>query len=95
MAGQYVTEKVGGSNVSANRTISRKQDNGEWILTGEKWLCSNPGDLWVRTARVEDINTIGMFLVPRIKDDGTLNGHHILCKKDIIDSRGKLTVEIV
>ncbi|XDD52065.1 acyl-CoA dehydrogenase family protein [Leptospira sp. WS92.C1] len=95
MAGQYVTEKVGGSNVSANRTVARKQENGKWILTGEKWFCSNPGDLWVTTARVEDTNTIGLFLVPRIKDDGKLNGHHILRKKDIIGSRGKLTVEII
>ncbi|EKS09494.1 acyl-CoA dehydrogenase family protein [Leptospira santarosai] len=95
MAGQYVTERVGGSNVSANRTIARKQENGKWILTGEKWFCSNPGDLWVTTARVEDTNTIGLFLVPRIKEDGTLNGHHILRKKDIIGSRGKLTVEII
>ncbi|TGK33267.1 acyl-CoA dehydrogenase [Leptospira gomenensis] len=95
MAGQYVTERVGGSNVSANRTIARKRENGKWILTGEKWFCSNPGDVWVTTARVEDSSTIGLFLVPRIKDDGTLNGHHILRKKDIIGSRGKLTVEIV
>ncbi|MBM9579288.1 acyl-CoA dehydrogenase family protein [Leptospira sp. 201903070] len=95
MAGQYVTERVGGSNVSANRTIARKKENGKWILTGEKWFCSNPGDLWVTTARVEDTNTIGLFLVPRIKEDGTLNGHHILRKKDIIGSRGKLTVEII
>lgn len=36
-----------------------------------------------------------IVLVPRIKDDGTLNGHHILRKKDIIGSRGKLTVEII
>ncbi|MFB5649086.1 acyl-CoA dehydrogenase family protein [Leptospira wolffii] len=95
MAGQYVTERVGGSNVGANRTVARKGENGKWILNGEKWFCSNPGDLWVTTAKVEDTETIGLFLVPRIKDDGTLNGHHILRKKDIIGSKGKLTVEIV
>jgi putative acyl-CoA dehydrogenase len=95
MAGQYVTERVGGSNVSANRTIARKLENGKWSLTGEKWFCSNPGDLWVTTAKLEGTNTIGMFLVPRIKENGKLNGHHILRKKDIIGSRGKLTVEII
>ncbi|TGL56320.1 acyl-CoA dehydrogenase [Leptospira ognonensis] len=95
MAGQYVTERVGGSNVSANRTIAKKLDNGKWSLTGEKWFCSNPGDLWVTTAKLEGTNTIGMFLVPRIKENGKLNGHHILRKKDIIGSRGKLTVEII
>ncbi|TGL33979.1 acyl-CoA dehydrogenase [Leptospira koniambonensis] len=95
MAGQYVTERVGGSNVGANRTIARKGEDGKWILNGEKWFCSNPGDLWVTTAKIEDTETVGLFLVPRIKDNGELNGHHILRKKDIIGSKGKLTVEIV
>jgi hypothetical protein len=95
MAGQYVTERVGGSNVGANRTTAKKLPNGKWILNGEKWFCSNPGDLWVTTAKIEGTNTIGMFLVPRIKDDDTLNGCYILRKKDIIGSRGKITVETV
>ncbi|XDD46719.1 acyl-CoA dehydrogenase family protein [Leptospira sp. WS39.C2] len=95
MAGQYVTERVGGSNVSANRTVAKKITNGKWELTGEKWFCSNPGDLWVTTAKIEGTNTVGMFLVPRIKENGELNGHHILRKKDIIGSRGKITVEII
>ncbi|MCB1178198.1 MAG: acyl-CoA dehydrogenase family protein, partial [Leptospiraceae bacterium] len=58
MAGQYVTERVGGSNVGANRTIAKKGENGKWILNGEKWFCSNPGDLWVTTAKIENTNTV-------------------------------------
>ncbi len=95
MAGQYLTERVGGSNVSANRTVARKGENGKWILNGEKWFCSNPGDLWVTTARVEGTSTIGMFLVPRLKEDGSLNGCRLTRKKDIIGSRGKVTAEVV
>lgn len=95
MCGQYVTERVGGSNVGANRTIAIKQENGKWKLIGEKWFCSNPGDLWVTTAKMEGTNTIGMFLVSRYKEDGSLNEHHIIRKKDIIGSRGKLTAEII
>ncbi len=95
MAGQYVTERVGGSNVSANRTVARKAQNGKWILTGEKWFCSNPGDLWVTTAKIEGTNTIGLFLVSRFKEDGSLNGHRLLRKKDIIGSKGKLTAEAI
>lgn len=95
MAGQYLTERVGGSNVGANRTVARRGENGKWILNGEKWFCSNPGDLWVTTARVEGTNTIGMFLVPRIKDDGELNGCYLVRKKDIIGSRGKVTAEVI
>ena len=68
MAGQYVTERVGGSNVAENRTLARKtKEKKKWLLKGEKWFCSNPGDLWVTTARIENTNVIGMFLVPRIK----------------------------
>ncbi len=95
MAGQYLTERVGGSNVGANRTVARPGPNGKWILNGEKWFCSNPGDLWVTTARIEGTSTIGMFLVPRITDDGKLNGCYLARKKDIIGSRGKITVEVV
>lgn len=95
MCGQYVTERVGGSNVAQNRTVAHKRPDGKWVLTGEKWFCSNPGDLWVTTARVEGTHTIGMFLVPRVKPNGELNGCHIIRKKDIIGSRGKITVETV
>ena len=93
-AGQYLTERVGGSNVGANRTIARKGENGKWYLTGEKWFCSNPSELWVTTARIEGSETIGAFLVSRFKDNGELNDHHILRLKDIIGSRGKATAEV-
>ncbi|MBW7856953.1 MAG: acyl-CoA dehydrogenase family protein [Leptonema sp. (in: Bacteria)] len=99
MCGQYVTERVGGSNVGANRTVARKvgveNGTGKWLLTGEKWFASNPGDLWVTTARIEGTNRIGLFLVPRLKADGTKNGFTLLRKKEIIGSRGKLTAECV
>lgn len=95
MAGQYVTERVGGSNVAANRTVATPQTNGTWLLNGEKWFCSNPGDVWVTTAKVEGTNTVGLFLVGRLKADGTLNGCRLLRKKDIIGSKGKITVESV
>lgn len=94
MAGQYVTERVGGSNVSANRTVAYKKPDGKYILHGEKWFCSNPGDLWVTTARIEGTSLIGLFLMPRYKDNGELNEHHILRTKDIIGSRGKVTAEV-
>ncbi|AFM14302.1 acyl-CoA dehydrogenase family protein [Turneriella parva] len=93
MAGQYVTERVGGSNVAANRTVATPQSDGSWRLNGEKWFCSNPGDVWVTTAKVANTNTIGLFLVSRLRQDGSLNGCRLLRKKDIIGSKGKVTVE--
>ena len=95
MAGQYITERVGGSNVSENRTVAHKLTNGKWTLKGEKWFCSNPGDLWVTTARIKDTSRIGMFLIPKKKENGEQNSYQILRKKDIIGSKGKLTVEVI
>lgn len=95
MCGQYVTERVGGSNVGANRTVAKPLGNGKWLLTGEKWFCSNPGDLWVTTAKIENTHIIGLFLVNRYRSDGTLNGCHLIRKKEIMGSRGKLTCEAI
>lgn len=95
MAGQYVTERVGGSNVAANRTVATLQSDGTYLLNGEKWFCSNPGDVWVTTAKLAGTNVVGLFLVSRYRRDGSLNGCRLLRKKDIIGSKGKLTVESV
>ena len=93
-AGQYLTERVGGSHVAANRTVARRGEDGNWYLTGEKWFCSNPGEVWLTTARIENSSLIGCFIVSRYKEDGALNDHHILRLKDIIGSRGKVTAEV-
>lgn len=92
--GQYVTERQGGSNVSANETIARPNADGSFLLTGTKWFCSNPGEAWVTTAKLEGKETVGLFLVLRLRADGRLNGHKILRKKEIGGTRGKATVEV-
>jgi len=92
--GQFVTERQGGSNVSANETTARPNADGSWSLTGTKWFCSNPGEAWVTTAKAEGTNFIGLFLVLRRGTDGRLNGHRILRLKPIGGTRGKGTVEV-
>ncbi|MDE2144269.1 MAG: acyl-CoA dehydrogenase, partial [Elusimicrobia bacterium] len=92
--GQYVTERQGGSNVSANETVATMNADGSWSLTGTKWFCSNPGEAWVTTAKVEGTELIGLFLVLRLTGEGKLNGHNILRKKQIGGTRGKATVEV-
>src|SRR5438105_2576919 len=44
--GQFVTERQGGSNVSENETRAEQAADGTWRLTGLKWFCSNPGEVW-------------------------------------------------
>jgi alkylation response protein AidB-like acyl-CoA dehydrogenase len=92
--GQYVTERQGGSNVSANETVAQPAADGSWSLTGTKWFCSNPGEAWVTTAKVEGKDVVALFLVLRRRADGALNGHRILRKKEIGGTRGKATVEV-
>jgi putative acyl-CoA dehydrogenase len=92
--GQFVTERQGGSNVSANETVAEPAADGGWSLTGTKWFCSNPGEAWVTTAKVAGTPHVGLFLVLRRREDGRLNGHRILRKKPIGGTRGKATVEV-
>ena len=92
--GQFVTEKQGGSTVSENETRASLQPDGTWRLTGLKWFCSNPGELWLTTAKPEGSDTVALFLMPRRLPDGTLNEAHILRLKDLSGTRGKATAEV-
>jgi putative acyl-CoA dehydrogenase len=92
--GQYVTERQGGSNVSANETSAKPNEDGSWSLTGLKWFCSNPGEAWVTTAKVAGTETVALFLVLRRRADGALNGHRLLRLKQIGGTRGKATAEV-
>ncbi|HEV8266974.1 MAG TPA: acyl-CoA dehydrogenase family protein, partial [Thermoanaerobaculia bacterium] len=50
----FLTERWGGSDVGANRTTARKTPDGRWLLTGEKWFCSNvDAKAILATARIE------------------------------------------
>lgn len=91
--GQFITEKQSGSNVAANETAASKNPDGTWSLRGTKWFCSNPGELWVTTAKTPE-GTVALFLVKRRNTDGSLNGHKILRLKPIGGTRGKATVEV-
>jgi putative acyl-CoA dehydrogenase len=92
--GQFVTERQGGSNVSANETVARPNSDGSWSLCGVKWFCSNPGEAWVTTAKIEGTDVVALFLMLRRREGGALNGHKILRLKRIGGTRGKATVEI-
>jgi alkylation response protein AidB-like acyl-CoA dehydrogenase len=93
-AGQFVTERQGGSAVSENETRAEPAADGSWRLTGLKWFCSNPGELWVTTAKPAGSNTVALFLVPRRLHDGSLNEARLLRLKDLSGTWGKATAEV-
>ncbi len=75
----WMTETHGGSDLGANRTIARRENDG-WRLFGEdKYFASNAGiaDLAIITARPEGAvpgpKGLALFLVPRETPDGKLN----------------------
>src|SRR5438132_4137129 len=39
--GMFLTERAGGSDVGANETVARLDVDGTWLLSGQKWFCSN------------------------------------------------------
>jgi acyl-CoA dehydrogenase len=105
----FLTEKQGGSDVGQTATVARpRRSNGdalgerlqpEWELWGDKWFCSNvSADLILTLARPEGAlpgtRGLGLFLVPRLLDDGTHNAYSINRLKDKLGTRSLATGEV-
>ncbi len=96
---QFLTEVQGGSDVGANSCTATPHADGAWRINGEKWFCSNVGaDLALMTARLPSgergTKGLGLFLVPRRLDDGSLNGIHIRRLKDKLGTKSMATGEV-
>ena len=97
---QFVTEIQGGSDVGTNAVTATPEDSDSdvWFLNGDKWFCSNvTADLALVTARkgAEDgTKGLGLFLVPRKLDDGSVNGIMIHKLKDKLGTRSLATAEV-
>jgi len=98
---QFVTEVQGGSDVGLNAVVATPDGEGfgttRWRITGEKWFCSNSdADLILMTARVAGGGTrgLGLFLVPRLLEDGTVNHFNVRRLKDKIGTRSMPSGEI-
>ncbi len=104
----FLTEKQGGSDVGLTLTVARplsepsstqQELQPQWELWGEKWFCSNvSADLILTLARPEGaaVGTrgLGLFLVPRMLDDGTRNSYTIERLKDKLGTRSLATGEV-
>src|ERR1043166_2332472 len=53
----FMTEQSAGSDVAATATRADPRDDGTWLLTGDKWFCSNAdADLAMVLARSEAVS---------------------------------------
>jgi alkylation response protein AidB-like acyl-CoA dehydrogenase len=94
----FMTEKTGGSDLATLTTTARR-DGDRWILNGSKWFCSNVDASAIATlARPEGgadgLRGVALFLVPRIRRDGSRNGIAIRRLKDKLGTRAVPTAEV-
>jgi len=105
-AAMFLTEKQGGSDVGQIATFARPRSvkmydtlQPEWELWGDKWFCSNvSADLILTLARPEGAPAgtrgLGLFLVPKVLEDGTHNAYTINRLKDKLGTRSLATGEV-
>jgi acyl-CoA dehydrogenase len=96
--GQFMTEKEGGSDVG-KLTTTAMQEGDHWRLSGEKWFCSNAdAEVVMLLARPQGAEGgtrgVGLFLMPRHLDDGSLNHYRIVRLKDKLGTRSMASGEI-
>jgi acyl-CoA dehydrogenase len=95
---QFMTEKEGGSDVGSLTTIARPEGD-HWRLHGDKWFCSNAdAGVIMLLARpegaVSGTRGVGLFLMPRFLDDGSVNNYRIVRLKDKLGTRSMASGEI-
>jgi len=95
----FMTEQAAGSDIAATATLARREADGSWRLSGDKWFCSNPdADFAMVLARAEDgvagMKGVSLFLLPRRLDDGSLNRYRIIRLKDKLGTRSMASGEI-
>jgi alkylation response protein AidB-like acyl-CoA dehydrogenase len=95
----FLTEKAGGSDVGANETVATPAGDGTWRLSGEKWFASCPhSDLILVLARPAGASPgprgLGLFLMPRLLEDGTRNTFIIHRLKEKFGTRAMASAEV-
>lgn len=94
----WMTEIGGGSDLGRNVETAAVQNSEGWQLTGDKYFASNAGaELAVVAARPagapEGVRGLALFLVPRMRRNGTLN-YQIRRMKDKTGTRSVPTGEV-
>jgi len=98
-AGQWMTELIGGSDVSSSETVARKDENGMYRLHGRKWFTSAVSSQMALTlARPEGNPTGGrglaLFYVETRDENGRLSNIEINRLKDKLGTRKVPTAEL-
>jgi len=91
--GMGMTEKQGGTDVRANTTAAVRGSDGLYRITGHKWFLSAPmSDAFLVLAQAE--GGLSLFLMPRFRPDGTVNGLSLQRLKDKLGNRSNASSEV-
>jgi alkylation response protein AidB-like acyl-CoA dehydrogenase len=98
-SGQWMTERIGGSDVSRTETVARRGPDGTWRLHGTKWFGSaTTGEVALALARPEGSpegsRGLALFYVETRLEDGTPNGILVNRLKDKLGTRKLPTAEL-
>ncbi len=96
----YLTEKAGGSDVGANRTVATPVRDNIYKLNGEKWFCSNVNaDVILALARTgameEGTRGLSLFLIEKVLENGERNPMEIVRLKEKMGVRSMATAEVL
>ena len=93
-AGQWMTERRGGSDVSGTDTVAQR-DRGAFRLYGDKWFTSaTTSEIALTLARIEGSSELSLFIV-RLRDgEGRLRQIRINRLKDKLGTRALPTAEL-
>lgn len=96
----FLTERDGGSDLGRTvHCVARDIGDGRVLIDGEKWFCSNiDGAAIVMLARPEGApegpQGLGLYLVPRYLEDGSLNRISMRRLKDKMGTKSVPTGEV-
>lgn len=98
-SGQWMTETAGGSDVGRTQTVARRDDHGNWRLSGLKWFTSaTTSEMALTLARPEGApegsKGLGLFRIHRVLDDGSRNAIVVRRLKDKLGTRALPTAEL-
>ncbi|PKL94881.1 MAG: acyl-CoA dehydrogenase, partial [Gammaproteobacteria bacterium HGW-Gammaproteobacteria-8] len=98
-SGQWMTETIGGSDVSRSQTVARRDDHGQWRLHGRKWFTSAAtSEMALTLARPEGnpggSRGLALFYVEPHDADGRLQQIEIQRLKDKLGTRKLPTAEL-
>ena len=93
LLGLGVAEKQASSDINAVTTWAEPESGGLWRLRGHKWFLSAPmSDAFLLVAKTKD--GLSTFLVPRLTQEGAVNGIYMQRLKSKVGNHSTATAEV-